>query len=318
MNKNILFRADSSSNIGIGHIIRDLVLADQFKNDKVIFACQDLDGNIISKIPYEVSILSSNYKEEFVSLIKKKEIDLLIIDHYEIDDKYEKYLKYETGVKILSFDGNYRKHYCDFLLNQNIYADKNKYQDKVPSFCKVFCGLEYALIRDEFREIKKIKLQKKSQSITLLLTLGGADPKNDTLKIMQLLEDISDKSLNIIVVVGRANTHLKLLEKFINASCHSYCIIKDAKNMAELMEGIDFAISSAGSTTIELLYMKVPFFTLSIAPNQDLSYHYLIEHKLAYDVKNLKEKLSKLISSNFKLNNKIDIGMKKVAQEIIL
>ena len=48
--KTILFRADSSSAIGTGHIMRDLVLATQYPESKVIFATQDLEGNLNSKI----------------------------------------------------------------------------------------------------------------------------------------------------------------------------------------------------------------------------------------------------------------------------
>ena len=53
---NILIRANSSSSIGTGHIMRDLVLAKQYKNENIIFATQDLVGNINHKIEEE------NYK----------------------------------------------------------------------------------------------------------------------------------------------------------------------------------------------------------------------------------------------------------------
>ena len=61
---NILFRADSSSTIGVGHIMRDLVLAKQFQDSNIIFACQDLQGNLIDTIPYQVEILKSNSAKE--------------------------------------------------------------------------------------------------------------------------------------------------------------------------------------------------------------------------------------------------------------
>ncbi len=47
---NILFRADSSSTIGTGHIMRDLVLAEQFEDAGIVFATRDLPGNINHKI----------------------------------------------------------------------------------------------------------------------------------------------------------------------------------------------------------------------------------------------------------------------------
>lgn len=314
---NILFRADSSSQIGVGHIMRDLVLASQFKSDKVIFACQDLVGNIIDKIPFLVEVLSTHAKEELVILIKRFQIDLLIVDHYEIDDAYEKYLKDETGVKILSFDGSYRKHHCDFLLNQNIYADAKKYKDLVPSFCKPFCGLEYALIRDEFRKEKKFQKKIPSENSKVLVTLGGADPQNHTLKILKELEKVVDARFEIIVVIGGANPYKKDIENFIQLAKHNYTIVVDAKKMASIMSGIDFAISSAGGTSIELLYMKVPFFTLSIVSNQDLIFKYLIENDLAFDFDTFQENVPRLIESGFEINNPIKIGTKVLAKEIM-
>jgi spore coat polysaccharide biosynthesis predicted glycosyltransferase SpsG len=111
--KNILFRADSSSLIGLGHIMRDMVLASQYKDSNIIFATQDLPGNInksVQDASYTIEILKSNDMDEVLPLITKYSIDLVVIDHYEIDYKYEKKLKEKTGVTILSFDDTYEKH----------------------------------------------------------------------------------------------------------------------------------------------------------------------------------------------------------------
>jgi len=124
--KNILFRADSSSKIGLGHIMRDLVLAKKFKDANITFACQNLDGNIIDKIPYETVMLKSDDIEELIKLIKEKDIELLVIDHYDINHEDEKRIKEGTGVTVLSFDDTYEKHYCDIVLNHNIFADKKR------------------------------------------------------------------------------------------------------------------------------------------------------------------------------------------------
>ena len=69
--QNILFRADSSSTIGTGHIMRDLVLASKYKDSNIIFATQDLDGNINGKIKeagYKLELLKSNSLKEVIEL----------------------------------------------------------------------------------------------------------------------------------------------------------------------------------------------------------------------------------------------------------
>ena len=128
---NILIRANSSYKIGIGHIMRDLVLASQLQkknlNSKVYFATEDLKGNINDKIyseGFEVIKLISNHKEELLKIIELLDIELLVIDCYTIDYKYEKYIKNNSNTKIMSIDDKYEKHCCDILLNHNISAQK--------------------------------------------------------------------------------------------------------------------------------------------------------------------------------------------------
>ena len=101
--KNILFRVDSSSTIGIGHLMRDLVLAKQFLGDHITFASQNLKGNIneqILKHDYFLEIIISNDKYELVELIKRLKIELLIIDHYQIDYETEKYINLFKKISI--------------------------------------------------------------------------------------------------------------------------------------------------------------------------------------------------------------------------
>ena len=64
--------------------MRDFVLAEQFKDSNIIFATQDLPGNINNKIlekNYTIEILNSNSLEELVTVIKAHSIDMIIIDH---------------------------------------------------------------------------------------------------------------------------------------------------------------------------------------------------------------------------------------------
>ena len=160
--KSILIRADSSSTIGTGHIMRDLVLADQYKDATITFATQNLPGNINHKIEekqYSIEILKSNNIEELIGIIKKLAIDMIIIDHYGIDYEYEKALKEITGISIFVLDDTYEKHHCDILLNHNIYAEKSRYRSLVPEHCELRCGTNFTLLREEIRSKNRIYLQ---------------------------------------------------------------------------------------------------------------------------------------------------------------
>ncbi len=187
---NILIRCDSSSNIGTGHVMRCLVLAKQYTDANIVFATQNLNKNINHKIieaKYRVKLLKSNDVSEVIKLVTKLDIDLLIIDSYDIDYKYEKKLKKKTGVKILALDDTYEKHYCDILLNHNIYAKKKKYKNLVPKECELRCGAKYTLLRDEFT---KAKVYKKYKGFSVFVAMGGADTADINIDILKALKTL--------------------------------------------------------------------------------------------------------------------------------
>ena len=287
---NILIRADSSSYIGTGHIMRDLVLAKKYKNENIIFATQDLVGNINHKI----ELLKSNDFEELNKLVKKFEIDMIIIDNYDIDYNFEKKLKEDnSSLKIFVLDDTYEKHFCDILLNHNIYANEKKYKNKVPENCELRCGAKYTLLRDEFLKAKKAKKRVKKKNKTIFLGLGGADHKNLNIKILKVIEKFK-KSLKINLVTTTANKHLEELKKYckdkkwINLQINS-------NEVAKLMSNSDFAIVTPSVTANEIFYLDLPMITIKTAKNQNQMHKYL-KKKGYFTMKKFdKQKLNKYL-----------------------
>ena len=263
----ILFRCDSSSEIGLGHVMRDLVLAKKFSEDEIHFACQNLKGNINKTIPYPLHVLSSNEPKELIELIKTLHVKFLIIDHYGITYQEEKAIKEATKVQILSFDDTYEKHYCDILLNHNISADASRYKDLVPSHCELRCGSAYTLIRDEF---KKEKEKKRDKIYDVLLAMGGADSANLNIPILKKLPS----SYHVSVLTTSANANLEALKEYVkdkpNISLHV-----NSQEVAKLINQSRFAITTPSVMVHEILYMDIPFLAIKTASNQDDIYEYL-------------------------------------------
>lgn len=276
--KRIVIRADSSSQIGTGHIMRDLVLAKSFAESEVIFATRELDGNINHKITnhgYKLEILKSNKLEEFEKLIKKLEPQMVVIDSYDIDYEFEKALKTSfEGIKLMVLDDTYERHFCDIVLNHNISADAKKYKNLVPSGCELRCGARYTLLRDEFIKAKALKRKnhKRQYKKKVLIIMGGADSKELNIPILKALNSL--KSISIDVLTIRAN---KNLQKLQNYSKHKPWINLhiDAKNVAYLMKSSDLAVLTPSVVVNEALFLDIPFVAIKIAKNQDDIYSYL-------------------------------------------
>jgi len=271
--KNILFRADSSSTIGTGHIMRDLVLAQQYPNNKIYFATQELEGNLNSKIKesgYEVVNLNSNDIDELDSLIKKLNIDLLIIDHYEINYEYEKELKIKNStLKIMVLDDTYEKHYCDILLNHNISADESKYKDLVPYDCELRCGSKYTLLREEFLKEKEIQREK---IYDFFIAMGGADTANLNIKILEILP----KDKRVALVTTNANRNLKDLKEYVKDKTNITLFI-NSNEVAKLINQSKLAIITPSVTVNEVYFLDTPFIAIKTADNQEDIYNYLKE-----------------------------------------
>jgi len=261
-----LIRADSSSTIGLGHIMRDLVLAKSLEGE-VIFACQALEGNIIASIPYDVKILKSNDVDELEELIKALHVTLLVIDHYGIDAQFEQTLKEATKVKILSFDDTYKPHHCDILLNHNLSADATRYKNLVPKKCELRCGSLYTLIRDEFKEEKKQSCEK---IYDVFIAMGGTDATNITLDILKTLPN----ALQVSVLTTTANAHLRELQNYAQGK-PNIALHVNSNEVAKLLHQSRFAIVTPSVMVHEVLFMEVPFIAIKVAHNQDDMFAYL-------------------------------------------
>jgi len=252
----------------------------KYKDAKIIFATQELEGNINHKIieaSYKVEILKTNSLEELSKIIKKYNIDLVIIDHYGIDYNYEKELKKQTSVKILSFDDTYEKHYCDILLNHNISANAKRYKNLVPEQCKLRCGSKYTLLRDEFLKEKKKKRKKtNSKNKTIFLAMGGADHSNINIDIIKVLEQFDNLKVNLVTTT--ANKNLKELEEYVKNKKWVNLHV-NSKEIAKLMRKSDLVIVTPSVTVNEVYFMGLPFIAIQTADNQVDMYKYLKEKK---------------------------------------
>ncbi len=317
-----LIRADSSSYIGTGHIMRDLVLAKRdFSDSKVLFAVRDLPGNInhkIEKAGYKKAILQSDSIDELISLVRSTQADVLVIDHYDIGYEDEKYIKEKTGVTLFILDDTYERHHCDILLNNNVYADPKRYKGLVPSGCELRCAKEHMLIRDEFHEALEQKERgticlKPEGQTHVFVAMGGADTLCLNIPILETLA--SYENLHAHVVTTRANRNLKTLEDYAARQKHVSLYV-ETERVAELIAGSDFAIVTPSVTMNEVIFMKLAFIAIQTANNQKEMVSYLQNHSMlclkVFDPAKLTQYTEELLDSmSAETFNFIDLNMEE-------
>lgn len=280
---NLIFRTDANAQIGIGHVMRCLALAQawQDKGGTAVFisCCENralqkritaegLDFISVEKPhpdPFDIDFTITTIEK--LSTQHAARSTWVVADGYHFDADYQKSIK-EAGNKLLWVDDyGHADYYCaDLILNQNICADPVMYYNRAP-YTQLLLGTRYVLLRREFKQWKGWQRKIPPIAQMVLVTLGGGDPGNVTLEVIQALKKVNISGLEAQIVVGPANPNLAALEREVKN--HSNLrLIKNAANMAELMALADTTMSAGGSTCWELAFMGVPNFILILADNQ--------------------------------------------------
>ncbi|WP_244834826.1 UDP-2,4-diacetamido-2,4,6-trideoxy-beta-L-altropyranose hydrolase [Clostridium sp. BJN0001] len=281
----IFIRTDGGREIGLGHIMRMLVLADELrKSNEVIFICRNSKNNKfeagIEKIYQNdfkiLFIKEKDYINDIISLQKEYKADLLITDSYDVSESYFNVLKPYFRFTGYVDDVNKMKMNVDFIINQNINAKELDYSSNINLETKLFLGPKYCMIRKEFKEAFKLKVVKDEVS-DIMLTLGGMDDDNNTGKILKMIKDINK---NIHVVIGSAFSE-ETIKSIENLSIgHENIYLYKNANMADIMRKCDVAISSCGSTIYELCSMNVIPIGIIVAENQRKTAEFMKSNEL--------------------------------------
>ncbi|MHC1681697.1 MAG: UDP-2,4-diacetamido-2,4,6-trideoxy-beta-L-altropyranose hydrolase [Clostridiaceae bacterium] len=261
----IAIRADGGSSIGMGHIMRSLVLAKELAgtNDVFYICRKDLKNEKyimgINKIREEgfdvVTIDENNVLDE----ISKVKADILITDSYDIDEEYFRKTKELFKKTVYVDDLNLYNFDLDIIINQNIGVENEVY--KTSPGCKLLLGTKYLMLREEFRNIE---IKEKSHKVNdILITFGGADPSNVTEKILDYIKDLN---YTFHVVVGGAFKNTDNIIKISEE--HSNIKLYFSPKISEVMQKCDIAISACSTTVYELSSLKIPILGVVSADNQ--------------------------------------------------
>jgi len=275
-------RADANSTIGIGHVMRCLALAQAWHNkdgEVKFIGCIEPEG-LRQRIAMEscgLVPLSACYPDPadlaaMRSFAHKKQeeqtpLGWLVLDGYHFDTNYQKAMR-SIGWKVLVIDdmAHLQKYVCTILLNQNIDAHSRNYIGK-PDSCYLL-GPKYALLRREFKDYLSLHKAVPGVARNILVTMGGADPDNVTLKVIQALKIIKDGQFNVRVIIGPSNPHRQSIKKELTSASFEWKILGAGEEMPAHMQWADFAVSAGGSTTYELAVSGTPFLILIVADNQ--------------------------------------------------
>lgn len=305
----VVFRVDSSVQIGSGHLMRCLTLAECLREQgaEILFLCRDLAGNlcqIVSDKDFSILMLCSPQPSsdnlqwnnhaawlgvsqqvdaaECVSLLQGRDVDWLIVDHYALEAEWECLLRPYVGNVMVIDDLADRSHDCDMLLDQNFYPGaESRYNTLVPKDCRQLIGPRYALLRSEFSDLREQSRFERCAVKKVLVFYGSSDLTNETGKAVRAIKSLGSEEVHFDVVVGASNKHAGELEKQCqNLKNVSFYVQVD--NLAEMMVNADLCFGAGGTSTWERCCLGLPSIVTTVAANQEGLTRYCAERGLLY------------------------------------
>jgi len=277
--ESLLIRADGGPEIGTGHVMRCLALAQAWQEGgggPATFAMARtspaLESRLVMEGQHVLAITAApgdvDDARQTVAAARQRNASHVVVDGYRFGADYQRAIK-DAGLRLLFVDdfGHAGHYHADLLLNQNLHANETMYPSRAPH-TRLLLGPRYALLRREFWPLRGRRPTVNPVGSKVLVTLGGADTDNVTLKVIRALQQGRTGALESVVVVGGSNSHLAELRAAAGESSPAVRLVHDAMNMPELMAWADLAVSAGGSTCWEIAFAGLPNLVMALNEHQ--------------------------------------------------
>lgn len=298
----ILIRADCGNKISTGHIHRCLNLASYFstakakpnitfitklttyesQNNNIYKLIESYGFKVLTLLPGKSDITSDNITwfgedylcdaDKMISVLKESKYDILIVDQYAADYKWETQLRPYVN-KILVIDDHYTvKHNCDILINQQV-SDFHKekimeQKNNLPNNCQLLCGTEYLLMSKKFYDLSRhVRIHKKIKRINIFT--GGSDQHSETLRILSVCQEVllQNPLLKFDIIVGSLNRDLQKIRELCYKT-NAFYFYETSPDFFNTLNQADLCIGGAGMTMYERVYLNLPSIVIKLADNQ--------------------------------------------------
>lgn len=290
----ILFRVDSGSLIGSGHIGRCRRLAEAFQvlGHKIVFAsrpnpghCLDLlrdsgievvelplatDGNGMSADPstWLPGGACADAENLLVEIDRRRwNVKLLVVDHYAISASWEEY--FYNSIPILAFDDlGVEEHKVSLLLHQNIDTEITQHIRERNSSVPLWSGVSNILFSSNLLSLSKERsLIARYPPRNVIVFFGGCDPDRACLRVAALLKSARLDFSSVLIIAGVMEGRVKDIEGFVKDDPR-FEVVALSENFYGRLANCDLFIGAGGSSSYERGLLGIPSVTLSIAENQ--------------------------------------------------
>lgn len=272
----ILIRADASSAIGVGHVMRCLAVAEALaeRGAGVLFACAELPDPLRARLledgfaVIDLAGPAGGAQDLAATAGLAERAAAVILDGYRFGEDYRAALRASSQGPVLAFDdaADLEAPHADLIVNAAPDADKLNYPAKAPGAI-LLLGPAYAPIRRDIRLAAALAPLEWPARDRILVTFGGSDPLGLTGPVTARLTELLP-GVGVDVAVGGGNPRAEALKALAALLGPQIALHIDARHMGDLMRRAGLAVAAAGGTAGELAALRTPALLVVIADNQ--------------------------------------------------
>lgn len=276
----VAFRLDAGAEIGLGHLMRCLAIADRLKTAgaECHFLCHQLPTHLLPLLlPHQHHALCALDDAGPLPTLRPA---WLVCDHYQISRQIEQTLAIHCGQLLIIDDLADRPHHSQLLLDQGPLRSAADYQPLTPAGCRLLLGTDYALLRPAYRQLARQEVSRWQRG---LICFGGADPARACLTTLNTLARLPwAHTIRWTLVAGSANPFWpELQQRVAELPDLQLTLLRQSDQMAQLMQQNDFAIGAAGGMTWERACVGLPTLAVPIVDNQQFNDEVIARVQLA-------------------------------------
>ncbi|NNE27748.1 MAG: hypothetical protein HKN09_12960 [Saprospiraceae bacterium] len=288
----------ASKQEGLGHLIRSLSLADYIHQYHPQI---DIQLILITDLRLNSKLEGRTYNTIITEALSTDDLnpcDCMILDMLSLSDTLMQGIRAHTN-KIVSISPIFdQMHNCDLLIHRTQYLNPAHTID-----IDVISGLEYSIIRQDCKVIPTdvYTYQLQHDPFNIGICMGGTDPDNKTLALLQQLRHITEPAV-FWVLLGESYHHRynELIDVIRKDSYHEIILAKTNKSMWHILRNTSMAILTGGLTSYEAAYAGLPAINYFKDDSKSFLIKELEERKMClgttYDLDNIAASISSYIT----------------------
>lgn len=314
----LLIITEANEKIASGHLMESIALARRAMQEKqeVLLAVND---NICREWKYFLNGIPIVWYEYNLDMgmitiqncLASKEIELVITDVRELKEYQVKKIRSNYNGKVVCLDewGN-RELLCDVIVNNMISSYFWKYGN---SNAKLYCGPQYLMLKDALQIYHRKEKKNRENIEKVVISMGGVDPQNHTMAILQHLVKISYIQKIDVVLGGGYEYETELRELY--GSDSRMQIHRNIDYLYDLFLEDDLAFSAGGNTLYEMASIGIPSIIVPTMEHEKVN-GYAFQKKgygILLDENNLEHMEKTVLSMTYEKRNQ----MSKIGKQLI-